>query len=536
MSQPADIIITNAKLFTADTATPHAEAVAIRGQRIAFVGSVADAKQWQGPTTRTIDGQGCTLLPGFIDSHFHLLYGSLKLGDIQLDDVDSLNTLAGAIRDFAQQHPDHPWLVGQGLRYTIPAPTEPLTRHHLDAIIANRPLVLMAYDVHTAWANTEALRRAGILYEGQAVGPNSEIIRDAGGQATGELVEPGAYNLILNLIPPPTAVKREALLKQGLAQAASLGLTGVHNMDGDAGQLAFYKSIEAAGDLTLRVYLPFDVVPDTPPEALAEAVDMRQSCQGDRLRSGCVKFFMDGVIETCTGLLVDDYAGLPGNKGDALFSAEHFTRMAIEADKLGLQIFVHAVGDGAVRRVLDGFEAAANTNGPRDSRHRVEHIELIHPDDLPRFAQLGVMASMQPAHAMLTGNDPDPWLQRIPHSRWSCSFAWQSLRRAGATLAFGSDWPVADLNPMLGVHYALNRRLWAPGLPDQRQTLADTLMAYTRDAAYAEFQEHQKGQLRPGYLADMVLLSHDIFSVPPQDVLQVKPVLTMCDGRIVYRA
>jgi predicted amidohydrolase YtcJ len=309
-------------------------------------------------------------------------------------------------------------------------------------------------------------------------------------------------------------------------------------MDGDTAQLALYAALEDVGELTLRVYCPYSVTPDTPPEALAEAVAMRQTFQSDMVRSGCVKFFMDGVIETYTGLLLDDYAGQPGNRGGALFSADHFNHMAAEADRLGLQIFVHATGDGAVRRTLDGFEAAQRANGRRGSRHRIEHIELIHPDDLPRFAELGVIASMQPAHApRLPSDDPDVWLARVGPERWGRSFAWQTLRQAGvARLAFGSDWPVAPSDPLLGLHAALNRQPWLPDLPDQRQTLADAIASYTCDAAYAEFQEQHKGQIRVGMLADLVLLSADLFATPVEEIDQIRPVLTLCDGRIVYEA
>jgi predicted amidohydrolase YtcJ len=243
---------------------------------------------------------------------------------------------------------------------------------------------------------------------------------------------------------------------------------------------------------------------------------------------------MDGVIESYTGLLVDDYVGRPGIKGEANYEMEHFNRLAIEADRLGFQIFVHAVGDGAVRRTLDAYQTIQQVNGRRDSRHRVEHIELIHPVDLHRFAELGVIASMQPLHSPLEANDPDIWPSRVGEDRWACSFAWRTLRRAGAHLAFGSDWPVVTQNPYLGLYAALNRQPWRPGLPDQRQTLADTIAGYTRDAAYAEFQEQEKGQLRPGMLADMVLLSADLETLPPQEVAQVRPLVTMVDGRVVY--
>jgi predicted amidohydrolase YtcJ len=532
MTPPADILITNARVFTAHPAQPYAEAVAIRGNRITFVGSKAESNVWLGPDTQCIDGQMCTLMPGFNDSHFHLLLGSLKLDDIQLDEVSSMTDLTLVIDQYASGHPNREWLVGQGLRYA-PLSNHTLTRHQLDLIVSNRPLIIISYDGHTAWANTEALRRANVLTGLPPVGPNSEIKRENDGTASGELVEPGAFNLVLRCVPVPGTAEKKALLRKGLANLASLGVTSVQNMDGNSEQMALYTSLEKDGDLTSRAIIPLHVEPDTPVEALAEAVEMQRTSTA-MVHGGAVKFFMDGVIETYTGLLIDDYVGRPGDKGGALFSADHFEYMAVEADRRHLQIFVHAVGDGAVRRTLDGFEAAQRTNGRRDSRHRIEHIELIHPDDLPRFSQLGVIASMQPAHAMLTGDDPDPWLKRISTEHWNYSFAWQTIRSAGIRLAFGSDWPVASPNPILGLHHTLNRKPWTTGQTNQQQSLVDSLRSYTHDAAFAEFQELQKGQLVPGFLADLVLLSEDISAVPPEEILRVHPVVTITDGRVVF--
>lgn len=536
MPKPADILLTHGRVFTVDPANPQAEAVAVNGRRIVFVGSAADAAAWRGPQTRVIDALGRTLLPGFIDSHFHLLLGSIELGDIQLAEAAHLDDMRAAVTAYAAGHPDQEWLVGRGLAYYV-LPAGPLPpRLHLDRIEPDRPLIVFAYDAHTAWANTAALRRAGILEQGEARAANSEIVRGSDGLATGELREPGAYEQVMDLVPPPDEARRRTLLHQGLAQAAAVGITSIHNMDGNAEQLGLYAALEDLGELTLRVYCPYSVTPETPLEALAEAAELARAYRSDMVRGGCVKFFMDGVIESYTGLLVDGYEGQPDNLGGANYSPEHFTRMATEADRLGLQIFVHAVGDGAVRRTLDGYEAARNANGRRDSRHRIEHVELVHPDDLPRFAELGVIASMQPRHAPLDIADPDVWPIRVGQRRWQYSFAWQTLRQAGARLAFGSDWPVAVQNPLVGLHYALNRQPWAAGLPDQRQSLADAIAAYTRDAAYAEFQEQAKGQIRSGMLADMVLLSEDINAVPPDAIEQVRPVLTMCNGTVVYEA
>lgn len=534
MPQPADILIIHAQVLTMDRARPRAEVVAVRGERIVFVGSTADADAWRGPHTRVIDAGGRTLLPGLIDSHFHLLWGSLRLDNIQGEALTTYSELAEAVHAYAQAHPDHPWLMGNGLIYPIGPEQHVLTRHHLDAIIADRPLALMAFDYHTMFVNTRALESAGLLH-GAECSPGSEIVMGADGLATGELREPGAFGRIYELAPPPGPARQRELLRQGLAQATRYGLTSVHNMNGDLEELAFYATLEEAGELTLRVNVPFSVTPDTPPEALSEAIAMRDAYRSNMVRSTGVKFFMDGVIESGTALLVEAYADQPGNCGKAIFEAEQFTPLALAADRLGLQIIVHAIGDGAVRRTLDGYEYVQRTNGRRDSRHRIEHIELLHPADLPRFRNLGVVASMQPLHE--TVSVPGQlWAKQVGEARWGCGFPWQTLRESGTPLVFGSDWPIVSQNPYQGIHAALARRPWAPGLPEQAQSLADTLAAYTRDAAYAEFQENVKGQLRRGMLADLVLLSGNIEAMPVEAIKGLSAALTMVGGRVVYQA
>jgi predicted amidohydrolase YtcJ len=288
--------------------------------------------------------------------------------------------------------------------------------------------------------------------------------------------------------------------------------------------------------MSLRLYVPYNVTPDMPLETLQEAAAWRQRYQSSHLRTGAIKCFMDGVLESYTALLVEDYAGAPGNRGSALFSAEQFNLVAVEADRLGLQIAVHCCGDGAVKRTLDGFAHARQQNAPRDSRHRIEHIELIDPPDLPRFADLGVIASMQPLHAPLTVESGDVWPSRAGPERWGHSFAWQTLREAGAHLAFGSDWPVVSLDPLLGFFAACNRQPWQPGDPEQRQSLAQVIRGYTCDAAFVEFQENEKGRIRTGMLADLVLLSADLFATPAEEIATVRPVLTVCDGQIVFQS
>ena len=529
MPKAADLIITNAKVFTSDVNNPNAEAVAIKGNRIVFVGSNAGAKNWQDKSTRVVDGKGCTLTPGFIDSHFHLLWGSIGMGSAQLQDVKTLDDLKEVLTTFANENKTALWVVGRGIKYNIVS-----TRQELDAIIADRPIYVGAYDGHTGWANTKALEMAEILQPGKEAPSNSVVVRDENGLATGELRET-AMELVTGLIPEPSDTRKRELLTTAIKRINSTGVTSVHNMNGDMEELMFYAALEDVGEMTLRVYTPYWVKPETKEEDLKEAVEMAK-VQGDYARGGAVKLFMDGVWESYTALNIEPYADNPDAKVDEIYSAEHFTRMAAACDKLGLQIFVHCCGNGAVRRVLDGYEAVQRLNGKRDSRHRVEHIEVIHPDDMPRFKQLDVIASMQTSHAPFSLGEGDVWPARVGEERWKYSFAWRDIKNAGATMAFGSDWTVAPFDPMLNMHVAMNREKWSPNDPDQRLTLEECILGYTRDAAYAEFKENEKGQIKEGYLADIVLFSHDLFALKSEDIMTAKAVMTIVDGKVVFEA
>ena len=349
-ARPADYLFLNAAVYTADPANPHAEAVAVRGNQILFVGRTADAAALRGARTQVIDAGGRSLLPGLIDSHFHLLWGSLKLDKLRLDDADPLQDILTATAAYAAANPARAWIEGVQLKYTaIPAGAR-LDRWMLDAIVPDRPVVLTAFDGHTSWANSEALRRAGLLY-GQATPAGSEIVMDAAtGTATGELREPGAFDPVRNLIPPPTEVERRAAVQRGLALCARHGLTSVHNMDNWNNAISVYAALEDLGEMTVRIYVPYNVEPDTPIDKIAEAVELKRQYQGEYVRAGAVKVFMDGVLESYTALMVDDYADQPGSRGGALHTAERFNAIAAEADRLGLQIAVHACGDGAVQR------------------------------------------------------------------------------------------------------------------------------------------------------------------------------------------
>jgi hypothetical protein len=527
MSIKADIVIENAKVFTSNEAMPHAEAVAVKGNRIIYVGANEGVNEFKDEKTRVIDGQGRTLTAGFIDSHFHLLWGAIWAGSAQLYDVKDLNDVRTTLTEFASQNKTSTWVDGRGIKYGIVS-----TRQQLDAIISDRPVYINAYDGHTSWANTKALEMAGILQPGVDAPGVGVIVRDENGLATGELRET-AMHLVADLIPEPSDARKRELLKMVIARINATGVTSVHNMNGDMQELMTYAALEDAGEMTLRVYVPFHIKPETMDVDLYEAVEMAQ-VQGEFVRGGAAKFFMDGVWESYTALAIEPYADDPDARPDGLFSAEHFNHMAAACDKLGLQIFVHCCGDGAVRRTLNGYEAVIGSNGRRDSRHRVEHIEVIHPDDLPRFKELGVIASMQTGHSPLALGDGDVWPDRVGKQRWGKSFAWRDVKNAGAHLALGSDWTVATFDPMLHLHAALNRQKWDAHDPDQRLTLEEVILGYTRDAAYAEFKENEKGQVREGTLADLVLFSHDLLALEPEDILAANAVMTIVDGKVVF--
>jgi predicted amidohydrolase YtcJ len=529
MPSKSNFLIVNAHVFTSDEANPQAEAVAVKGNRIIFVGTNEGAKKFQNESTRVIDGKGRTVTPGFIDSHFHLLWGSIWMGAAQLYDAKTRDDVRKTLQSFAAENKTSEWVDGRGIKYNIIT-----SRQELDEIVPDRPVYINAYDGHTSWANTKALEMAGILQPGKDAPGVGVIVRDENGLATGELRET-AMDLVTDLIPLPSEARKRELLKMAMKKINSTGVTSVHNMNGDMNELQFFAAVEDAGEMTVRVYTPYHVKPETIEQDLSEAVEMAK-LQGDFARGGCVKFFMDGVWESYTALNLEPYADNPEAKPEGIYSAEHFNRMATACDKLGLQMFTHCCGDGAVRRTLDGYETAQKANGKRDSRHRVEHIEVINHDDLPRFKQLGVIASMQTSHAPFDANEDDVWLVRTGPQRWGRSFAWRDVLNAGACLILGSDWTVAPFDPMINMHVAMNREKWSPDDPDQTLTLEEVILGYTRNAAYGEFKEHEKGQIKEGYLADLVLFTHDLFALPREEIMTAKAALTMVDGKVVFEA
>ncbi|MER9340903.1 amidohydrolase [Mesorhizobium sp. M0601] len=554
MSSNADLIVTNARVLTMDEGNPTAEAVAIKDGNILAVGDRRTIEALKGPATKIIDAQGGSVVPGFIEAHMHLFGGAAELDNLHLQGVHGFDALSDAIRAYAAARPNAKLLLGAGVDYTILSKEEPVTRHHLDRIIADRPFAMSASDHHTMWANTKALKLAGILH-GKQLGPGNEIVMGADGLAAGELREGEAFGPILELSgqnrvrlglatggepePYPSAAEVAAdrdLMHRGLEWCARHGITSIQNMDGNLYQLELLAGLEQEGRLLCRTKIPFHFKNFMTLDKLEKASSMANSYRSEWLSSGMVKMFYDGVLEGWTAVMVDDYADRPGWRGEPLFTPEHFAEVAVEADRRGLQIAVHSIGDGAVRAVLDGYEAARRKNGRRDSRHRVEHIEVTTAADVPRFAELGVIASMQPPHPPGAMDFPlEPTLSRIGRERWPLSYAWRTLKQAGAHVVFASDWPVSRVDPILGIQAAVLRKPWAEGDPDQSFSLLEALAGYTVEGAYAEFMEHRKGRLKPGYLADLVVLSADIEATEPASLHKVRPVSTICGGKITYR-
>ena len=553
MGQFADIVIKNGNVITMDKALPRAEAVAIAGNRIIKVGSSADVLELAGPSTRVIDASGGTIMPGFNESHMHIFGGSLGLTQLSLIGIRGEGPLRKAITTYAAENPDLPLLVCNSADYLIFGDTA-ADRHKLDAISPDRPLLLIAPDHHTGWANTAALKAAGIL-EGKSLSVGNEIVMGADGLASGELRESEAMGPVLELGAnggrerfgiatggDPDSVNAEqrasdvALFKKGLAYCAGLGITSFQNMDGSLYQLELLDEIEQTEGLPVRVRMPYHMKNFMPLSVLTEkAAVWRERYNTDRLRCDFVKMFADGVIESGTAVMVGGYGDRPEENGDPLFPAEQFNAVTAEADRLGFQMAVHAIGSGAVREVIDGYEHARKLNGTRDSRHRIEHIETIEEADVPRLSALGIVGSMQPTHPPGTGDLPlQPYLTRIGEKRWPLAFAWRTIKDSGVPLVLGTDWPVTPLDPIACIQGALIRKIWRSDLKDERLSLMELLEGYTKACAWVEFMEDRKGLLKSGYLADVVVLTGDIEAKAPDGVSELKVAVTICDGRITH--
>jgi predicted amidohydrolase YtcJ len=529
-AQPADLIITNARIWTANPDQPWAEAVAVKGARILRVGSAQDINALAGPQTTRVDAAGRLLTPGFNDAHIHLLSGSLRLFEVDLTGICTLDTMQAAVAKYAAANPGEQWITGGGWEYACFPDGRLPRKQDLDAVVKDRPVFLRAYDGHTAWANSKALEIAGVG-KATAFTGFGEVVKDPiSGEPEGCLKE-GAMSLVSRAVPVPSRQRKLAALSRGLTLLASLGITSVQNASGNREELALYEELLHSGRLTARIRVAMSAGSD--PAICSKLADLSGQFNGPLLRVDAVKFMLDGVVETHTAAMLQPYSDAPDQLGRPSWRDEDYRAAVRACDAAGWQVLTHAIGDRAVRMALNAYQ------GLKRGRPRIEHIEVVSPDDVPRFAATGTIASMEPIHA-----DPGGvkvWSKAVGPSRLPYAFAWRSLEKAGAQLAFSSDWPASiSLDPLRGIHNAVNRRTvegtppdgW---IPEQRVSIESALRAYTAGAAFAGFDEKNTGSIEVGKLADLVVFSQDLFRVDPRQIHRTRVDITIFGGTIIHR-
>ena len=528
----ADTIIVNAIVHTMDPARPTAEAIAILGNRIVAVGSTKEIKKLAGPRTRTIDAKKRLVLPGFNDAHTHFLSGGFQLASVDLRDANTPQEFAARIRAFAANVPKGRWITGGDWDHERWPDAALPTKDLIDSFTSDTPVFVNRLDGHMALANSLALRLAGVTRQ-TLDPPGGVIVRDRNGEPTGVLKD-AAMSFIWKVKPPESFDEKIAAARAATNHAARLGVTSIQDMSAGA-DVGVYQTLLDRGQLNTRIYA---VAPLPTWERLAQT-GVRAHFGSEMLRVGGLKGFSDGSLGSTTALFYEPYRDEPNTSGiatDEMYPEGAMLERVVEADRAGLQIMIHAIGDRANDLILSIYEQVERENGPRDRRFRIEHAQHLRPQDIPRFARDRVIASMQPYHAI----DDGRWAEkRIGKERAKTTYAFRSLLDAGATLAFGTDWTVAPLDPMLTIYAAVTRRTldgrnskgW---VPEQKISVEETVSAYTMGSAYAEFQENVKGSITPGKLADLVILSRDIFKIDPKEIEKVKVELTMVDGRVVY--
>ncbi len=526
----AGLLLLNGRIYTMDATLPRAEAVAIAGSRILALGKDDDLRGLaRGEGWQAVDLGGKAVLPGFIDSHLHFLWYALGPSRVMLDGAHSLQATLARVKRHIKQTEAGEWVLGWGWNHAEWQDAKWPSKEDLDRVAPNNPVALTKKDGHVVWANSLALQIAGVDEETPDP-PGGRIERDEDtGQILGILKEE-AMHLIYDAAPLPGPETRQEALRKAIGEAQRRGLTGIHDCDGRE-SLSDYQELLNRRELGLRVFMMI------PRENVDEAikVGLRSGFGNKYLRIGNLKLFSDGTLGSQTAEMLEPFTGQPDNQGIAATSQQELEDLVLRAADAGIASSIHAIGDKANRRVLDAFARQRETGTGAGLRHRIEHVQLLQPTDIPRFKELNIIASMQPIHAtsdMLLADQY--WGER---ARWS--YAWHSLLDAGARLAFGSDAPVEPLDPLVGIHAAVTRQR-ANGEPEggwypqERLSVVQAVHGYTLGAAYSSHEEGEKGSITAGKLADLVILSQDVFNIPPEEILNTRVVATIFDGKVVY--
>ncbi len=524
------LAIVNARVWTGDARRPWADAVAVDGAHIAAVGSSAEIRKLAGAGARVIDAHGAMVVPGFIDAHVHFIEGGFALQSVKLRDAGTKAEFIQRIGDFAKTIPAGVWIMNGDWDHENWGGELP-TRQWIDAVTPNNPVWINRLDGHMSLANSAALKAAGVTRDVKDV-DGGTIVRDPSGEPTG-IFKDNAMGIIGRAVPSESREMTDRALRTAMQHVNEQGVVAVHHMGG-WGDLAAFERAHAAGTLTTRIYA---AVPLSSWKRLADTVKARGHGD-DWVRIGGLKGFVDGSIGSHTAAMLEPFTDAPNDRGLMVNSEADLYAWASAADKAGLQLLVHAIGDRAIRVQLDIFERVARENGPRDRRFRIEHAQHIAPADMARFGALGVIPSMQPYHAI----DDGRWVDRvIGAERSKGTYAFKSLLDTKATLAFGSDWFVAPPTPLMGIYAAVTRRTLddkRPGgwVPEQKITVEDALRAYTSGAAYAGYAEETRGVLKKGMLADITMIDRDLTTMAPETIRDAKIVRTIVNGKVVYEA
>ncbi|MDP9296420.1 MAG: amidohydrolase [Actinomycetota bacterium] len=534
-----DLVLRNAKVYTVDPARPWAGAVAVRDGRIAWVGDDKDAPE----ARETIDVEGRLALPGFVDAHNHVRLGS-ETEAVQLGDAATLIEVRRLLDAYAAAHPDREWIVGEEWSYSAGPEDRSPRAEDLDGVAPGRAIMVFSYDVHNVWLNREAIRRFG-LSRGAVDVPFGHAELDAAtGEPTGFVhdfavmgLSRAGHAMLTEQVRPNFAPESQYLrLLSSLDMAIGFGITTVVEPQNSLDDLPLFVRARDEGKLRSRMIAALFHPRGTTVEELDAFAEARRRFDDDRFRVAPVKLYIDDVLEPHTAAMLEPYADMPETRGDTFYSPDEFARVVAELERRGFQTFTHATGDRGIRTALDAIEASRRRNGPGDRRHQLVHVECVHPDDLGRFAELGVVACMQPRHA--APDIVDVWRAAAGPRREHTAFPWRSLQASGATLAFSSDWNVAEMDPLVGMYTALTRAdLKGEGAWVEEETLdlASTIRAYTMGSAYANFAEGDRGSISTGKHADLVALSQNLFEIEPAGFLETGADLVMTGGKMHIR-